>query len=225
MRIQGAYDYIRTAVLNQAPLPTWGYAQGYSPGTWQTDLDSGELTVQLASVVAAGAKGVMLFQSDLSCSDEGGWTSGGKLMRMIAAVGDDFLRTADHAGPQAVVEKDDGDAGSDASLVGVLVGPTAIVVVAASTNCDSYDDVTCSVGVSNHWQFHEHTIERLEVSLPEDWRGVSLQIKEVRHDGDMEDPDVDEAKVGDDSLSLEGIAFDGSGTHVLARIFVVTKEE
>ena len=38
----------------------------------------------------AGAKGVMLFQSDLSCSDEGGWTSGGKLMRMIAAVGDDL---------------------------------------------------------------------------------------------------------------------------------------
>ena len=72
MRIQGAYDYIRTAVLNQAPLPTWGYAQGYSPGTWQTDLDSGELTVQLASVVAAGAKGVMLTNTFVGKQQTGG---------------------------------------------------------------------------------------------------------------------------------------------------------
>jgi hypothetical protein len=164
----------------------------------------------------------MLFQSDLGCSDEGAWGQGGKLMKMIAGVGDAYLRTADHAGPQAF-SKDDGD---DESLVGVLVGPAALVVVAMNTKADSYNDVTCEVGVDNHWQFHEHTIDNLEVFLPgESWQGASLQVKEVGHDGDLEDlQDGASASVGDASVKFSDVEFEGSGSHVLARIFVVTKQ-
>ena len=175
--------------------------------------------MQMASVVAAGAKGIMLFQSDLTLEGSSAWKNGGKMMKMIAGIGDAHLRSADFAGPGAFTKDDD----DDASLVGVLYGPVSLTVVAISTNADSYSDVTCSVGVSNHWQFHSHTIKNLEVKLPSDWKDLSLSVQEVNHDGQLDDlQDGATAKVDDSSITIADIDFD-DGPHVLARMFVITK--
>ncbi len=62
MRIQGPHDYLFNTRENHKPLVTWGYSQAF----YSTPINSGELTAQVASVFAAGCKGMMLFQSDES---------------------------------------------------------------------------------------------------------------------------------------------------------------
>ena len=64
---------------NHMPLTSWGYSQAFE--TWTTgigipaNLNAGEVTSQIASVLAAGGKGVQLFQSevDLFKSDAAAW--------------------------------------------------------------------------------------------------------------------------------------------------------
>ena len=66
MRFQGAYDYLYNSRQNMKPLPTWGYSQAFCTDCWENyALNGNELVGQMASVVSAGAKGLMLFQSDI----------------------------------------------------------------------------------------------------------------------------------------------------------------
>jgi len=75
--LRGAYDYLRNTRQNHMPLPTWLYAQGLHSG-WnrrsgdtviRRQPDPGEVWVQALSVLAAGGKGLMWFQSELSEAD------------------------------------------------------------------------------------------------------------------------------------------------------------
>lgn len=74
--VRGAYDYLRNTRNNHMPLATWQYAQGLSPG-WNkgggsgggpvihSQPDSGEVWIQAISVMAAGGKGLMWFQTNM----------------------------------------------------------------------------------------------------------------------------------------------------------------
>ena len=72
--LRGAYDYLRNTRENHAPLPTWLYAQGLHDGwnksvlgqTVHVQPDAAEITVQAVSVAAAGGKGLMWFQTDMT---------------------------------------------------------------------------------------------------------------------------------------------------------------
>jgi hypothetical protein len=73
--LRGAYDYLRNARDNHMPLPTWLYAQGLSSAwnkrsvlgsTLSLQPDPQEIVVQAISALAAGAKGLMWFQTNLS---------------------------------------------------------------------------------------------------------------------------------------------------------------
>ena len=68
MRIQGSYDYIRNTRDNHMPLTTWGYSQ-FLDDIWVVQPNANEIMVQIASVVAAGAKGLMLFQIEPDYKD------------------------------------------------------------------------------------------------------------------------------------------------------------
>ncbi len=59
--IRAAYDYLRNARDNHMPWPTWQYAQGL--GNWAGQPNAAEVLVQAFSVMAAGGKGLMWFQS------------------------------------------------------------------------------------------------------------------------------------------------------------------
>ncbi len=61
--LRGAYDYLRATVRNQEPLPTWLYTQGL--GGWLSEPSPSEARVQELSVVAAGGRGLMFFQTAL----------------------------------------------------------------------------------------------------------------------------------------------------------------
>lgn len=61
--LRGAYDYLRAAVRNQQPGPTWLYTQGL--GNWPAQPSPSEARVQALSVVAAGGRGLMTFQTPL----------------------------------------------------------------------------------------------------------------------------------------------------------------
>ncbi|MBI5532046.1 MAG: hypothetical protein HY898_04975 [Deltaproteobacteria bacterium] len=69
--LRGAYDYLRNMRNNHMPLPTWMYAQGLHGGWNRAVLgieihvqpDPQEILVQAMSVVAAGGKGMMWFQT------------------------------------------------------------------------------------------------------------------------------------------------------------------
>jgi uncharacterized Zn-binding protein involved in type VI secretion len=72
--LRGAYDYLRNVRDNHTPLPTWLYAQGLSV-VWNKQVlgrqlriqaDPQEIVVQAVSALAAGAKGLMWFQTNLS---------------------------------------------------------------------------------------------------------------------------------------------------------------
>jgi hypothetical protein len=58
---RGAYDYLSVARKNQSPLPTWGYSQAYCMDCWIIVPHGNEIVMQMAAVVAAGSKGMMLF--------------------------------------------------------------------------------------------------------------------------------------------------------------------
>lgn len=73
--LRGSYDYLRNARDNHMPLPTWLYAQGLHDGWNKTKLlteepitvqpDPQEILVQALSVMAAGGKGLMWFQTSM----------------------------------------------------------------------------------------------------------------------------------------------------------------
>ena len=71
IQLLGAYDFLRNARENQMPLPTWQYAQGLHAG-WNLNRDTQvfhrqpapqEVIFQAFSAMAAGAKGLMWFQT------------------------------------------------------------------------------------------------------------------------------------------------------------------
>jgi hypothetical protein len=77
MKLRGAHDYLKNTRNNHMPLPTWLYAQGLFPG-WNKNAPAGlnrvqpapqEILVQAMSVVTAGGKGFMWFQSNLNEAD------------------------------------------------------------------------------------------------------------------------------------------------------------
>lgn len=77
----GSFDYLRITRDNHKPLPTWTYSQGLSD-VWSEKIpiigkevyrnpNPTELRIQMMSVLAAGSKGIMLFQSAIKVADEG----------------------------------------------------------------------------------------------------------------------------------------------------------
>jgi hypothetical protein len=75
--LRGAYDYLRNTRQNHMPQPTWLYAQGLHSGWNRSAGDTvirrqpnpAEVWVQALSVIAAGGKGLMWFQTQLSEAD------------------------------------------------------------------------------------------------------------------------------------------------------------
>jgi hypothetical protein len=75
--LRGAYDYLRNTRDNHMPGTTWFYAQGLHDGSWTGQPSASEIIVQAFSVMAAGGKGLMWFQSpiDLITSNQASWNA------------------------------------------------------------------------------------------------------------------------------------------------------
>ena len=158
MRIQGAYDYLKNTRDNQMPLPTWSYSQFRYNVTIQPNAN--EVMVQLASVVAAGAKGLMLFKVDPQVADPDWQATVVSTLKPIKTLSEDF-RVGDIEG--ATFSKDDDPMKSTVAIVRSL---DKLIVVVINTNADGYNDVLCYSNLETHWQFKPHTIQTLEITLP-----------------------------------------------------------
>jgi hypothetical protein len=115
--LRAAFDYLRNTRNNHMPLPTWLYAQGLSDvwnkstfGLVHVQPDPQEIDVQAISVIAAGGKGLMWFQTELAEADHAPkrWQAIARANRTFRAVREE-LRVGDVTGRakakgQAIVE-------------------------------------------------------------------------------------------------------------------------
>ncbi len=170
--IDGPYDYLRNARNNHMPWPTWLYAQGLAP-MWNFQPDATEATHAAMSAMAAGAKGLMWFQTNMKAAGENPatWQAIARANLTFRAVRA-FLREGDVTGA-ATADK--------AVLVEAIRAREAIVAVVLNLDVESAPtDLACAtsgIGVKPHWKLR-NVQPTLSVTIPEDF-GVR-EVFEVR---------------------------------------------
>jgi hypothetical protein len=142
------YDYLALTRSNHMPLPTWLYAQGLSPvSAWKAQPTPSEIYVQALSVVAAGGKGFMWFQSNMakSSSTPDSWDAMSNVGRMLRGVRH-ILREGDVT--QLAVA-----APSAGTIAELIRGPDALVIPVIDVAAMSGPtDLTCAL-FSTPWVF------------------------------------------------------------------------
>ncbi|KAA0150435.1 hypothetical protein FNF29_05238 [Cafeteria roenbergensis] len=166
-----SYDYLRITRDNHMPWPTWLYSQAFD-SFWNADIlgtvvvrqpDPAELAVSLQSVLAAGGKGLMLFQTQISLMPDtpASWQLLGTKVREIGAARE-LYRLGDLAGPV--------DTGGSKDTVAELVAsPRALVLLTMNVRNDGgYADITCAIGGNDHWKFLNNSIP-VTFATPQGW--------------------------------------------------------
>lgn len=170
--LRGAYDYLRNAHENHAPLTSWFYAQGLHSGWNKTNTilvvsqpDPSEILVQAMSVVAAGGKGIMWFQTDGTEASRvpARWQAIADANKMIAVV-----REQVRAGEPTGAARSTGSA-----IVEAIRGPEAIVVpVIGLATSSAPTDLGCQSALLGlnpvpHWMLAAQSLD-VSLDLPPD---------------------------------------------------------
>lgn len=219
---RGPYDYLKNTRDNHMPHPTWLYTQGLHTG-WNRDgafggpdlhlqPDPQEILVQALSVVAAGGKGLMWFQSNLeeAAYAPERWQAITDANRMIRGVRQ-WLREGDITG----MASSDGEV-----IVDAIRARDAIVVPVIDIQVEvAVDDVACYTGVTTeedipHWIFAS-AAPSISVKIPSDFSMKDLF--EVRPGG-VEDAG---ATLQGRTLTLPAVAL---GNQRPVRLFVIASE-
>jgi hypothetical protein len=189
-RVRGAYDYLRNARDNHMPLTTWFYAQGIHSGwdwgdgatTVHMQPSPAEIAIQVASVLAAGGKGLMWFQSTLALATAvpETWQAMADWNAVVHQLAP-WLREGDVTG--AVTSSD------PRLLAEAIRGPDAIVVPVLHVGAiDPPDDVSCLQAkfgtiAPPHWHFPAVTAT-LTVSIPADL--AVTRVQEIQPQGPVD---------------------------------------
>lgn len=184
--LRGAYDYLLNTRNNHMPLPTWMYAQGLSDvwnksnffTTIHVQPDPQEILVQAFSVVAAGGKGLMWFQSSLSEADHAParWNAISQVNGWIRRIRS-FVREGDIN--QLAVS-------SDNVIVDQIRSRRALIVpIISLITQNTVSDTDCAMtftmeSMVPHWTLAFATVS-VTVEVPEDF-GV-LEMFEVHANG------------------------------------------
>lgn len=202
--LRGAYDYLLNTRNNHMPLPTWQYAQGLHSG-WNRDIlgmnisvqpDPQEIWIQAMSVVAAGGKGIMWFQTDQSeaSGHPARWDAIAKSNWSIRGVRR-LLREGDLTGAASA---------DDHTIVDAIRSRDAIVVPVINLRASSTPtDLACAAVATEamvpHWVL-ENASPVVQVDVPPDF-GVA-DVFEVAN-AQVIDPSS--------SFSIQGrsVVFDG----------------
>jgi hypothetical protein len=180
--IRGAHDYLHNARLNHMPGTTWFYAQGLHSGwnksgvlgTVHVQPDPQEILLQAFSVLTAGGKGIMWFQTELAEADHAPprWQAISDANWMIRAVRS-FVREGDLTGGAA----------SDAdTLVELIRSRRALIVPIVNLKATSSPtDAGCGAAFLTeslvpHWILEERDVD-VALTVPRDF-GV-LEVFEV----------------------------------------------
>lgn len=174
---RGSYDYLANTRLNHAPLPTWLYTQGFEDG-WNSNTfkverqsDAAETAIQVMSVTAAGGKGLMVFETQLSFLNDpvtfSAWRTMSTLFHEIGAMRE-LYRGGD---PTAMIMAYGVDGSTPISgndiIVESIYHPRAIVItlINVANVGDTYNDVCCLIGPC-HFTFVPTLINYLNLTLP-----------------------------------------------------------
>ncbi len=226
--LRGPYDYLRNTRENHMPLPTWMYAQGLSQ-VWNKESllgteiviqpDPQEILVQALSVMAAGGKGLMWFQTSMEEADRepARWDAIGDANRLFRGVRR-LLREGDLAGLATSPAASSGDA-----LVAAVRARGAVVVpVIDLVSTAAPTDVTCAaaqigLGAVPHWELGALTTD-VVVAIPDDL--TVADVFEVTPAGvvDVASPVVDGAGR---TITIPGVALDNTAP---ARVYVLATD-
>ena len=229
MRIQGAYDYLYNSRQNMKPLPTWGYSQAFCIDCWENyALNGNELVTQMASVVSAGGKGIMLFQSDVRSKtddkrgNEDAWNQAGEFLASVSFLRD-YLRVSDVEGGKLTTSANP----DHEAIVNVLGGPETSIVMFMNINANGYSDVTCYVPGSGgrHWDWKEVNVKETTIEMTQNLINLAknagktpseyFEIGEVAKGKFKDSPKDVEMIINDDgSYTLKNMKLGISGTVV-----------
>ena len=177
MPARGSFDYLANTRANHAPGPTWLYSQGLWSG-WDGSLlktnrqaNAAEMAVQVASVAAAGGKGLTLFETELKYLADPvsapTWATLGTLLREMGALRE-LYRAGDAMG--TAVPLDVAGASLAATVLAeAMLHPRGVVVLAINTAAvnDTYNDICCALDVEPcHFTFVDSAVASLAVALP-----------------------------------------------------------
>jgi hypothetical protein len=162
--LRGAYDYLANAKRNHMPGTNWFYAQGFA-GSWPGQPSPAEILVQAFSVMAAGGKGLMWFQTvaSLAADNPDSWQAISRSNWVFQG-----LRSRLREGDVTGLASTEGDA-----IVEAIRGRDAIVVPVidlATTSAPTL--VTCGLasvtGITPHFALAEQLVD-VHVSIPDDF--------------------------------------------------------
>lgn len=220
--IVAAYDYLRNTRDNHMPLPTWLYAQGLSP-VWNkkapvigTDLisqpDPQEIVVQGLSAMAAGAKGLMWFQTnqDEAVRAPARWSAISNVNHVVRGVRE-YLRTGDLLGAKV--------AGGDAIVEAIRAKDAIVVPVIGTKSTAQPTDLACQQGLIGagaipHWVMASQTLS-VSLEVPRDF-GVA-EVFEVTAAGPKS---VTGVTISGRTLTIAGVSVDNASA---ARVFVIAR--
>jgi hypothetical protein len=131
---------------------------------WHSVPQSGELIAQIAFTVAAGSKGLLLFQDGVAeyHNDPTTFVKAGSVLKSIAAAGETIM-SGDIGGVRFVYDNHDGKV-----LVAVVRAPKSYLVVAVNLNADGYNGQLCNIDLTQHWKFHDQPLGDIAITIAAD---------------------------------------------------------
>ena len=232
------YYYSLFSPLPSHPPPYRLYSQGFDDG-WNANLGDvtlsvrqpapNELRLQLWSVAAAGGKGLMVFQDQVEGIVDAGysdsWDTMGTVLGDMRAV-----RTFLQQGDVAAAGMASWDGGLPSVLyntdaqVSLLQHPQTLILIVLNLKTDGgYSDVNCELGEDEHWNFVNHNVTNLMVTVPVGF-GELVDSFELR-DGQLLPFQVPQASTEGQggSLSLAPVQLDDDD--LMTRVFFLANTE
>ncbi len=157
------YDYALNTRANHLPHPSLVYSQ-FLDDMWKSIPQAQELIAQIAFTVAAGSKGLMLFQDGIAefKQDPSTFEQAGGALKSIQAAGPTIM-SGDIGGVRFQYDNQDGKV-----LVSVVRSPKAYLVVAVNLNADGYNGQLCNVDIAQHWKFHDQSVGDVVINIAPD---------------------------------------------------------
>ncbi len=161
--LRASYDYLANTRNNHMPWPTWQYSQGM--GSWDGQPAAHEILVQAFSAMAAGAKGLMWFQTpqEEATSHPATWAAISRSNWIFRAVRS-RLRTGDLTGGAET----DGKA-----IVDIVRAEDVLIIPMITLDSSSGPNlVDCGIasigGPVPHWRLNDQDID-VSVQVPRDF--------------------------------------------------------
>jgi hypothetical protein len=173
LRASGSWEYLHNLRANHAPGPSWLYTQGFEDGWRHEQASPAEMAIQVLSVPAAGAKGLMIFETQLSFSEgpaAAAFATMGTLLREVGALRE-LYRGGDATDSAVALNSTGGVLDIDTVIVQSTFHPRAVVLTLISTLTPTTTvdiELCCAIpGTTCHFAMTPQVLQTVFVPLPQ----------------------------------------------------------